>query len=158
MSKYRIYDHASQARPDWYPVSCPGNGIKTLYKGQLDKDGEVQVVEAGTHDLYAEIQSYAASCDMQQIVSRYMQGDVSVLSRVQGMYADVTEFPSTPHEALDLMRQTEAIFDKLPKEVKEHYGQDVNRFIADFGSPDWYSLLEMTKPEAVVEEVKSDES
>ena len=36
----------------------PGSGVKQLYAPRFDDDGHMELVEAGTEDLYGFIQSY----------------------------------------------------------------------------------------------------
>ena len=80
--------------------SNPGNPINQLYKGSYNERGQVELIEDGTEDLYAYIQSFAESTDIHSILKRYQNGEVDVLEKVQGFYGDITEMPHTYAEAL----------------------------------------------------------
>ena len=67
--------------------SNPGSPIKQLYSGSYNERGQVELREDGTEDLYAFIQSFAESTDIHAILSRFENGEVDVLEKVQGFYA-----------------------------------------------------------------------
>lgn len=145
-----------------------GSGIVQRYRGEYDKTGVLQLVPDGESDLYAEIQSHAASTDMEYILSRYFGGDPSVLSRVQGMYGDFSGMPASVHEAMTLFEQGREHFESLPVEVKEAFNFDPNQWLAALGTDEWRQKMQMpdvaaaeapaVPSSAVQSEVKSDES
>lgn len=142
----------------------PGTGIKQMYSPVIQDDGRLVLEESGTADLYAEIQSHKDSVDIYTILKRYESGDVDVLSRVQGVYADVTGMPKTYAELLQRVEEGKTLFAGLPKEVREKFDNDFNQFFAAMDSPDFYSRLgvqqqEQEQPAADIkqDEVKVDE-
>ena len=70
-----------------------GNPIVETFTGRYDKNGDLQLVSTGTENLYDKIQAEAAACDMDNILRRFANGDISVLSQAQGVYADVADAP-----------------------------------------------------------------
>ena len=111
--------------------SCVGSGIKVLYAPVFDRDGVMHLEQAGTEDLYASIQSHKDSCDIYVILGRYQAGDVSALSKVQGLYGDFTQVPKTFAEALNVMIAAESYFDSLPVEEKAKYNNSFHQYLAN---------------------------
>ena len=98
--------------------SNPGNPINQLYKGSYNERGQVELIEDGTEDLYAYIQSFAESTDIHSILKRYQNGEVDVLEKVQGFYGDITEMPHTYAEALQRIADSEKVFMSLPGRIQ----------------------------------------
>ena len=69
-----------------------GNPVVETFTGRYDKNGDLQLVSTGTENLYDKIQAEAAACDMDNILRRFANGDISVLSQSQGVYVDVSEY------------------------------------------------------------------
>lgn len=167
---FRSY-YATVLSPDSreaFRSSGVGSGVVQLFRAEYDKTGVLQLVPDGEHDLYAEIQSHAASTDMQLILSRYFSGDPSVLSRVQGAYMDITGMPDNIHDALALMDNAKSDFDRLPPAIRDKFGNDVNQFLSLLGTEQWFEAMqidraasggaadEQTPPEAAVNESGGD--
>lgn len=128
----------------------PGDPIKTLYGPIFDKQGRMELQEIGQENLYDYIQSHADSVDIHVILKQYEQGDVSVLSRVQGAYGDFTQMPKTFAEALNTLIAAEQYFNGLPVEVRAQFGHNFNQFIASMDAPDFTSRMGIA-PETPVE-------
>lgn len=135
-----------------------GSGIIPTYIPHLEKDGTLTLVQDGEHDLYEEIQSHKDSTDLQLIINRYMNGDPTVLSRVQGAYGDFSEMPQSMHEAYDLMRKAEHDFKKLPAEIQASFDNDPTKFIMSLGSDEWLEKMQISKvAEPIAPAVQEDE-
>lgn len=118
-----------------------------LYAPQIAKDGTYELIESGREDLYASIQSHADSVDIHVILDRYARGDVGALSRVQGVYADVTGVPGTYAEMLNLVVAGEAQFNSLPLETRAKFDHSYAKWIAamdDF--QEWQKLMGIAQP------------
>ena len=149
---------------------CAGSRVKQLYAGRYDANGRVVLEENGTEDLYAYIQSFADSVDINVILARFANGDTEALSRAQGFYADVTDFPANMADALNRINQAEEMFKSLPLEVRQRFDCSFEQFLSQSGTEDWLQKMGMTSelvesfaaaepvlPNAV-EEVKESES
>lgn len=112
-----------------------GNPIVETYTGRYDKNGDLQLVSTGTENLYDKIQAEAAACDMDNILRRFANGDISVLSQSQGIYADVADAPMHFTDALNMVRAVEADFDKLSAEDREKYDNDWVKYGASLVNP-----------------------
>ena len=128
-------------------LSRIGNPILQKYRPEYDKQGNLQLIPDGETDLYAEIQSHKASTDLELIVTRYLNGDPAALSRAQGLYMDITGMPSNMHEAINLMNQAKADFEKLPVDIKQQFDNDYNKFIATMGTQEWLDKMQVVKEE-----------
>lgn len=107
----------------------PGTGIKQLYTPKLMDDGTLKLIEAGTDDLYAEIQSHKDSCDIHVLLARYQNGDVQALSKIQGVYGDFSEMPKTYAELLNAVIAGEQMFKSLPVEIREKFDHSLEQFM-----------------------------
>lgn len=110
----------------------PGSPIKKTYSGRYDKNGVLVLDYTGDVNIYDEIQSYAAECDINNIMNRYMAGDTDVLSRVQGFYFDCTQLPDNMPDLLNKFNYAQEQFENLPADFKEQYGNDFAQFICTF--------------------------
>lgn len=118
--------------------NSPGNEIEKTYVQRYAKDGTPYLEESGTKNNVEIIRSNKDVCDYEKIIKRYTQtGDVSLLQRSSGVYADMSEFPNSLIEAYDVIERAKGIFYGLPVETKEFYGNSFSRFLADFGSENW---------------------
>lgn len=101
-----------------------GDPIVQTFTGRYDKNGDLQLVSTGTENLYDKIQAEAAACDMDNILRRFANGDISVLSQSQGIYADVADAPMHFTDALNMVQAVQVEFDKLPAEEREKHDND----------------------------------
>lgn len=120
-----------------------GNPIVETYTGRYDKNGDLQLVNTGKENLYDKIQAEAAACDMDNILRRFANGDISVLSQSQGIYADVADAPMHFTDALNMVRAVEADFDKLSAEDREKYDNDWVKYGASLVNP---TVVESSDP------------
>lgn len=149
---------------------CSGSRVKQLYAGRYDANGRVVLEEKGTEDLYAYIQSFVDSVDINVILARFANGDTEALSRAQGFYGDVTDFPTNMADALNSINKAEEMFKSLPLEVRQRFDCSFEQFLSQSGSEDWLQKMGMTSDPVesdsafetvlpdVVKEVKESES
>ena len=128
----------------------PGNPIKTTYMPEFDKRGVMSLVECGQENLYDFIQSHKDSVDIHKIIERFERGDVAALSKVQAVYADLSEMPSNYADMLNQVIAGEKMFNELPISVKEKFGQNFNQWMSTLGSDEWMSNMGYSKPDAPV--------
>lgn len=128
-------------------VSNPGDSVHILYAPKVDKDGNIELVEAGKEDIREKINSYAESCDISLILARVAQGDLSGLQVNPGMYGDFTEMPGTYAEFLQLEIDSNNLFMKLPLDVRAQFGYDPQKFFAQAGTEEWQKKLGNVLPE-----------
>lgn len=129
-------------------VTNPGDPIHITYAGHYDEKGRVVLEESGRENIYDQIQSFAESCDIHVLMSRYLNGDVSALSKAQGQFLDVTAFPKTYADMLNFVNDMEKQFMALPAEIRSKFGNSFSEYLAASGSPDFMECLGIKKETA----------
>jgi len=89
---------------------------------------KIEMRENGTRRVYIvndapskTDQSQAASCDVNNIMSKYKKtGQLTHLARNQGVYADVSQIPDL-QESLAQVELANAAFASLPSEVRQRF-------------------------------------
>ncbi len=114
--------------------SKPGSGMKDTYKMHVDENGKRELKKSGEYNLYAEIQSYKDSVSIDYILSRFVNGDETALSRVQGIYGDFTQMPKTMAELQQRVIDAEHLFDSLPLDIRAQYNHSASEFFAQLDS------------------------
>ncbi len=140
-------------RKDKRITSEVGSRMKPTYKMHVDENGKRELKQSGEYNLYAEIQSYKDSCSIDYILSRFVNGDESALSRVQGVYGDFTEMPKTLAELSQRVIDAENLFNNLPLDIREQYNFSPSEFFAQLDSEKTKSIF--APPESAAEDVKS---
>ena len=118
-----------------------GSREKITYEPVYDKRGVWHLEESGKTNLYHEIQSHADSCDINIIMARYRNGETDVLSRIQGVYGDVTNVPTDYAEILNQQLKAEALFKSLAPEIREKYNNSVEQFMSSFSTRDGWEAI-----------------
>lgn len=122
----------------------PGSSVKVLYGGKYDANGRVVLEKKGEENLYDYIQSFKDSVDINVILARFSNGDCEALSRAQGFYADVTDFPSNMAEALNRINECEELFKSLPLDVRQKFDCSFEQFLSQSGSVEWFDKMGMS--------------
>lgn len=129
--------------------SCIGTREHTLFAVETKSNGEIVLSPKGKKDLYAEIQSHRDSVDIHILMKRFEAGDMSALNQSPGFYIDCSNMPRNLADVLKIINNARAEFDSLPLKIREEYGYDVNKFIADIGSNHWNSLFSAPTQSAI---------
>lgn len=154
---------ASKFRTQYSSVRCisnPGSPIHILYGPRYDENGVLELVEKGRENIYDLIQSHKDSVDIHILLKRFEAGDVDVLSKVQGVYADVTDLPKNYADLLNKVIDGENAFMELPVELRAKFNHSFAEFLQQSGSKEWLDKLGVSEVEVVdsaVEEVKEKE-
>lgn len=133
------------------PTSVVGSVYK-LEKQLVDRDGQRDLEVVGKTDFYQYIQSHKDSVDINVLLARYQQGDLSALERVKGQYLDISEAPKSLAEMYSFVSNASEFFNKLPLDVRKEYDFNPASFIADIGSDRWNELMTPKKEDAFVVE------
>lgn len=129
-----------------------GNPIVETFTGRYDKNGDLQLVKIGSENLYDKIQAEAAACDMDNILRRFANGDISVLSQSQGVYADVADAPMHFTDALNMVHAVEDAFNQMPADEREKYDNDWVKYGASLVNSSVEPAVEPTVEPVVVEQ------
>lgn len=122
-------------------ASCPGDPVKIKYSGSYDENGNVVLTEVGKEYIPDYIDSFRESCDINNIIKRYMNGDVSALEQAQGMYGDFASMPKSLFEMLNMVNDAENEFNHFPIEVKEMFGNSFSQYAATICDDDKLRVL-----------------
>lgn len=135
----------------------PGSPYHDILEPRFD-GVRTTVVPVGRENIQDRIQAHGPYTDLNYMLTRLAHGDTSVLSDRRAIYGDVSDFPSNPVDAINLVRNAESQFGLLPAEERAQYNNDWQV---------WFNAM-LSKPAAVpaenvpretipAEEVKSDE-
>ena len=112
-----------------------GSSIKIKYSPRIDDKGVLQLEATGKEDLSAYINSFAESCDIHVIMSRFANGETDVLSKRQGTYGDFTGAPTSLADMFNRVKAGEEMFNSLPAETKKKFHNSFTEFAVATGNP-----------------------
>lgn len=76
-----------------------------VYKRFVDKNtGNVSLRLVKTLDLYSEIQEVGVGITLNEIIAKYDAGEITDFNFRQGEYLDLSEFPSSAIDTLNLLK------------------------------------------------------
>lgn len=116
---------------DFYSQKGESDGI--TYEYQFI-DGIKTLVPSGKVNRQDLIDSFAESQDINIIISKFLQGDTSVLNPNTGQYGDFTNCPETYAELFNRVEHCKSVFDSMPVEIKEQFDNSYEVFWTQFGS------------------------
>lgn len=99
---------------------------------EVTDDGVVELRVTGRKDLYAEIQSFKDSCNLELILKRFAAGDQRAAERLQarqGLYGDFAVMPKSLAEAMNLCIQAEDAFNHLPADEKQKFDNNYRTWL-----------------------------
>lgn len=121
-----------------------GENIRRTYLWEFNKKGEKVLRLDQTIDQQAEIDSYLEETKLENIIRR-ASIDPDLAARLMpdmgGGLQDATEMPENLMELQNIMLRAEQIWDEIPKEIKLKFDNDVDKFVASYGTVDWAKNL-----------------
>lgn len=100
----------------------PGTPIYREARVVFSPDGNMSLEYGKERNRHIEIQSYKDSCDVNNIVKRYENGDQTALLRNNtGVYCDISQMPKNIHEAVKLSRNVDNLYNSMGSDVKALY-------------------------------------
>lgn len=132
-----------------------GRKTRLTFRWTYDDKGNKSLVQDEEIDRDAEIQSYLEETKIENIINR-AAFDPSIAQKLGAQLNDAeaqdfTNMPSTLAEAQNMMIQAEQTWNKLPREIKQKFDNDVNKFIAGFGTADWIEALGLNQKPVIDE-------
>lgn len=133
-----------------------GETVRRTYLWERSEKGEKVLRLDQIIDQQAEIDSYLEETKLENIIRR-ASIDPDIAERIKpdigGGIQDLTAAPQNLAELQNIMLRAEQIWDEVPKEIKLKFDNDVDKFIASFGSIEWAENLgiyqeEKTEPGA----------
>ena len=127
-----------------------GKSVRNTYLWERNEKGEKVLRLDQVIDQQAEIDSYLEETKIENIIRR-ASVDPNIAARIApdlgGGIQDFTETPHTLAELQNIMIRAEQIWDEVPKETKLKFDNDVDKFIASFGTVEWAKNLGIYKEE-----------
>lgn len=121
-----------------------GETVRRTYLWERNEKGEKVLKLDQIIDQQAEIDSYLEETKLENIVRR-ASIDPDLAARLMpdmgGGLQDATEMPKNLMELQNIMLRAEQIWDEIPKEIKLKFDNDVDKFVASFGTIDWAKNL-----------------
>lgn len=137
-----------------------GETIRRTYLWEINEKGEKVLTLDQIIDQQAEIDSYLEETKLENIIRR-ASIDPDIAARLMpdmgGGLQDATEMPENLMELQNIMLRAEQIWDEIPKEIKLKFDNDVDKFVASFGTIDWAKNLGIYQ-ENPPEELKKEEA
>lgn len=125
-----------------------GESVRRTYLWERDEKGEKVLRLDQTIDQQAEIDSYLEETKIENIIRR-ASIDPDIAARIKpdigGGIQDFTEVPQTLAELQNIMIRAEQIWEEVPKEIKIKFDNDVDKFVASFGTVEWAKSLGIYK-------------
>lgn len=137
-----------------------GETVRRTYLWELNKKGEKVLTLDQIIDQQAEIDSFLEETKLENIIRRAsIDPDLAarLIPDIGGGLQDVTEMPENLMELQNIMLRAEQIWDEIPKEIKLKFDNDVDKFVASFGTVNWAKNLGIYQEEKP-EEPKKEEA
>lgn len=127
-----------------------GESVRRTYLWERNEKGEKVLRLDQIIDQQAEIDSYLEETKLENIIRR-ASVDPDIAARIKpdigGGIQDFTEAPQNLAELQNIMLRAEQIWDEIPKEIKLKFDNDVDKFVASFGTVDWAKNLGIYREE-----------
>lgn len=111
--------------------SVSGSPVKSLFVPFVNK-GHLDIKVSGDFDLQAQIESESCLCDINYLIERFNLGDVDALNKRQAFFADITSYPGSYREAVDILKDGRSFYDSLSADEKKRYGDFEGFMMSDF--------------------------
>ena len=121
-----------------------GETVRRTYLWERNEKGEKVLRLDQTIDQQAEIDSYLEETKLENIIRRAsIDPDIAarLVPDVGKGIQDYTEAPQTLAELQNIMLRAEQIWEEVPKDIKLKFDNDVDKFIASFGTVEWAKNL-----------------
>lgn len=121
-----------------------GETVRRTYLWERNEKGEKVLRLDQIIDQQAEIDSYLEETKLENIIRR-ASIDPDIAARIKpdigGGIQDFTEAPQNLAELQNIMMRAEQIWEEVPKEIKLKFDNDVDKFVASFGTIEWAKNL-----------------
>lgn len=137
-----------------------GETVRRTYLWEFNEKGEKVLTLDQVIDQQAEIDSYLEETKLENIIRRAsIDPDLAarLVPDMGGGIQDATEMPENLMELQNIMLRAEQVWDEIPKEIKLKFDNDVDKFVASFGTVDWAKNLGIYQ-EKEPEEPKKEEA
>ena len=149
---FRSVSNFRETAEEWQTEA--GETVRRTYLWERNEKGEKELKLDQVIDQQAEIDSYLEETKIENIIRR-ASIDPNIAARIApdigGGIQDFTEAPQNLAELQNIMMRAEQIWDEVPKEIKLKFDNDVDKFIASYGTVEWAKNLGILKEEPKIE-------
>ena len=139
--------------PETIPTDS-GDKFRNEYTLTIDEEtGEEKLELTGKTNLYEYIQSQAEDADIYNILNKFANGDINVLSKTAGFYADVRNAPKDLQAANNLICKVKSDFEKLPIEVRKEFDFNANKYINSLSTGKFEEVYEKYMKKSIAEDI-----
>lgn len=131
-------------RPKTIP-SDAGSKFATDYKMVYSNTGTKKLKKAGQTNIYEKIQASRESSKIDSIIRNAVLGDNTVLDQIKGEYTDATQFPASLREMQNTIIKAQNDFARLPANIRGKFDNDIDKFIHELGTADFYRKMGILK-------------
>lgn len=149
---FRSVSNFRESAEEW--ITNAGESVRRTYLWERNEKGEKVLKLDQIIDQQAEIDSYLEETKLENIIRR-ASIDPNIAARIApdlgGGIQDFTEAPHTLAELQNIMIRAEQIWEEVPKETKLKFDNDVDKFVASFGTIEWaknLGIYQEEQPEA----------
>lgn len=119
--------------------SCPGDRFYVERHGEVQPNGTIKLIPDKEIDLQEKYNAEYPSTTIDNILANSSPMQSFADDGASGI--DATKLPKTFAEFLQLQIDRKREFDRLPVEIKQKFGNDVQQYMATAGSKDWLDKL-----------------
>lgn len=113
--------------------SVSGSPVKSLFVPFVN-NGHLDIKVSGEFNLQEQIESESCLCDINYLIERFNLGDVDALNKRQSFFADITVYPGSYRDAVDILKDGRSFYDSLSDDEKKRYGDFESFMTSDFVS------------------------
>lgn len=127
-------------------ASPSGSPERQLYTRKIDSAGNKSLEKSGKENVYLAIQLAANGNLAKDLVARATRGDESAIPSADSLtYADITGAPKSLLDAENRLIDARSLFDSLPVEVRNKYGNNFRNFLVAVDDGSWLSEAKAEK-------------
>lgn len=123
--------------------SVPGSSEVPTYRPVVGDSGAIDLIQDGMINIYDQIQSHKDSCDINLMIKRFENGDLTALGTPRDpVYMDVTDMPKTYAELYQKVIDAKKEFNSLPLDLREKFDFDADKYISQMGTAPWFDVMQ----------------
>ena len=126
-------------------TSPTGDKIQMEHTPHMGLDGRRKLIKDNPKPIYEMIQASREQTEIERIVKRALQGDMSVLNAMEGQYIDITGAPTSLAQAQQIIINAKYQFEALDAETKKKFDNNAEVFIAEAGTKEWLDKMGITE-------------
>lgn len=128
-----------------YKSSPTGKKIQIEHSMHINLNGVRYLKPDVEKPIYEMIQAHRESTEIERIVKRALNGDMSVLNAMEGQYLDITGAPESLAHAQQIIINAKKEFEKLDLSTRAKFDNNPEIFVAQAGSEEWIEKMGLTK-------------